>query len=272
MGIISQRTITYFYDLLSSWSTVAKIERLFEDEGISKKRNHSSDYDGQRRKTADSYVANLDLSDWEDISKLLKVMEVFLLTTESNISTMLIEDYKTNIEQFKKLMKRDGFNWSNEKFESEDNFITNDIQELKHFGIPTINKELKRATNQLFLDPEDSITAARSMVESTFKYILDDLGIKYKEKGNLYKKVSKELNFSPDQHGEEVFKNILGNISAIVTGFNSIRNTYGDSHGKGITYGRPSTRHAKFTVSISVALCIFLLETYQRRKKQESNP
>lgn len=52
-------------------------------------------------------------------------------------------------------------------------------------------------------------------MESTLKWILDDLGISYDEKDKLrvlYKKLAKELNLSPDQHGEEIFRKILGSI------------------------------------------------------------
>jgi hypothetical protein len=66
----------------------------------------------------------------------------------------------------------------------------------------------------------------------------------------------------PDQHGEEIFKQILGSINGVVIGLGTLRNAYGDAHGKGSKYYKPSERHAKFAINLSGTLCIYLLETY----------
>lgn len=75
------------------------------------------------------------------------------------------------------------------------------------------------------------------------------------------------LNLSPDQHGAESFKQILGSINGVVTGLGALRNAYGDSHGKGKMYYKPSERHAKFAINLSGTLCIYLIETYMINRK-----
>jgi HEPN domain-containing protein len=113
-------------------------------------------------------------------------------------------------------------------------------------------------------DPEGAITAARTMLESTLKYVLDELSEAYLDKDelpDLYKKVSQRLNLSPGGHNEQIFKQILQGVSSVVFGFSSLRNKYGDAHGKGKAYVGPDRRHSDLVVNLSGSICIFLVET-----------
>lgn len=115
-------------------------------------------------------------------------------------------------------------------------------------------------------DPEGAITASKTMLESTMKYILDELNAEYSEKEDvldLYKKVSEKLNLSPGNHNEKIFKQILQGVSSVVVGFSSLRNKYGDAHGKGKGYVEPSKRHADLAVNLSGTICTFLIETFK---------
>lgn len=115
-----------------------------------------------------------------------------------------------------------------------------------------------------------TITIAKTILESTCKYILDDSNIEYKankiELPELYKKTAKELNRSPSQHTGEVFKKILGGCSGIVNGLGSLRNKLGDAHGKGKAQIKPPPRHAELAVNLSGAMELFLVETYNENK------
>jgi hypothetical protein len=137
-------------------------------------------------------------------------------------------------------------------------------QELESFigeyNIEHVENDWRRALNQVKYDPEDAITATRAMLESALKWILDDIGAIYKETdnlGQLFKNVAQFLSLSPDQQGEEIFKQILSSINGVVTGLGVLRNAYG----KGMVYYNPSERHSKFAINLSGTLCIYLLET-----------
>ncbi|RYG22461.1 MAG: abortive phage resistance protein, partial [Burkholderiales bacterium] len=85
-------------------------------------------------------------------------------------------------------------------------------------------------------DPEGAITAARTLVESVCKLILDHLSIAYENDGDLgrlFKITARSLNLAVDQHEEQVFKQILTGMGSVVSGFASLRNSLGDAHGKG---------------------------------------
>lgn len=119
-------------------------------------------------------------------------------------------------------------------------------------------------------DPEGAITAARSLVESACKHILDELTVSYKDSDDaptLYKKVAKELNLAPDQHAEQVFKQVLSGASNIVGGMAAVANEYGDRHGGGKGKGKPLPRHARFVVNVAGSVTAFLVDSWSEREK-----
>lgn len=118
-------------------------------------------------------------------------------------------------------------------------------------------------------DPEGAITASRTMLESTLKYILDELGVKYEDKDDLpelYKNVSKQLRLSPEDQHEQIFKQILQGITSVVHGFGVLRNKYGDAHGKGKTHQEPEARHVDLVVNLCGTICTFLINTFERTR------
>jgi len=135
---------------------------------------------------------------------------------------------------------------------------------LTDFSADGVGVIWRRAQDRLDNDPEGAITTARTLLESTCKHILDDRSIEYPpscDLPDLYKRVSRELNLSPAQHSEEVFKQILGGCASVVNGLASIRNKLSDAHGQGRIAVRPAKRHAALAVNMSGSLCMFLIET-----------
>jgi len=129
----------------------------------------------------------------------------------------------------------------------------------------------QKALDRRVGDPDGAITASRSLLETVCKYILDDLQIGYNEArddlNKLYRKTASTLNLSPDQHSEEVFKQILGGCSSVVNGLSSMRNKFGDAHGQSVKSIKPAPRHAELAVNLSGAVSVFLLSTYKNRKE-----
>jgi hypothetical protein len=78
---------------------------------------------------------------------------------------------------------------------------------------PFISAAWRKALERRHDDPEGAITAARTLLESVCKHILDELGVAYGDNADLpklYGLTSTELNLAPSQHTEEAFKKILG--------------------------------------------------------------
>lgn len=155
-----------------------------------------------------------------------------------------------------------------------DQVVSNIVQKIDSVHIHNIwQKALERRAT----DSEGAITLARTLLESTCKYILDEHKVEYgnaPDINQLYRLVSKELNLSPSQHTEQTFKQILGGCSAIVEGLGSLRNRVGDAHGQGKVSFKPSARHAELAVNLAGAMAVFLFSTWDMKQnniKSESH-
>lgn len=82
----------------------------------------------------------------------------------------------------------------------------------------------------------------------------------------LYKLTANELNLSPSQHTQDIFKQILGGCSAVVNGLGNLRNKLGDAHGQGKMPVRPAPRHAELAVNLAGSLALFLVATYEAQE------
>lgn len=144
-------------------------------------------------------------------------------------------------------------------------------QTLKAFDQESIHAAWQRALDRRSNDPEGAITAARTLLETVCKHILDARSIQYDankvELHELYRLTAVELNLSPSQHTADVFKQILGSCSAIVTGLGTLRNRLGDAHGKGQNSVRPAARHAELAVNLAGAVSLFLVSTWHARNE-----
>ena len=141
---------------------------------------------------------------------------------------------------------------------------------LKKFDSDGVHFAWNKALERRATDPEGAITIARTIIESVCKHILDAKGVEYNavkiELSELYKATAKELNLAPEQHTEQVFKQILGGCSAIVNGLGTLRNKLGDAHGKGSSPVKPSARHAELAVNLAGTTALFLIQTYEANK------
>jgi hypothetical protein len=89
-------------------------------------------------------------------------------------------------------------------------------QAVKEFGADAVQSAWQKALARRTPDPEGAITAARTLIESVCKHILDDAGIAYgdAEFPKLWALTAEQLNLMPAQHEQDVFKRILGNCQA----------------------------------------------------------
>ncbi len=122
----------------------------------------------------------------------------------------------------------------------------------------------KKAAIRRVDDPEGAITAARTLLETVCKHILDERGVAYEADADLpklYSLVAKELSLAPSGHTEKIFKQILGGAQSVVEGLGALRNRLGDSHGVGKVAARPRPRHAQLAVNLAGSMAAFLIET-----------
>jgi hypothetical protein len=125
-----------------------------------------------------------------------------------------------------------------------------------------------RALERRAIDPAGAITAARSLLESVLKHILDAEGVDYSPAENLpklYGKAAEVLKLAPAQHGQDV-KRVLGGCHTVVDGLASLRNNLGDAHGPSPQAVAPAQRHAALAVNAAGTIAMFLVETWQEQR------
>jgi len=143
-------------------------------------------------------------------------------------------------------------------------------ERLEKFDSDGIHYAWQKALERKKSDPEGAITLSKTILESVCKHILDEQKVEYDQNKTdlpqLYKLTAKELNLSPDQHTEQIFKQILGGCSSVVYGLGSLRNKLGDAHGKGKLKVKPAARHAELSVNLAGSIALFLVETFEEIK------
>lgn len=132
-----------------------------------------------------------------------------------------------------------------------------------------IQEVWQKALERRSSDPEGAITASRTLLETVAKHILGASAVPYDDSSDLpklYSLTAKQLNLSPSQHTEQLFKQILGGCQTVVEGLGAMRNRHSDAHGKGVTGKKPAPRHAELAVNLSGAMATFLLQTWEAKK------
>jgi hypothetical protein len=142
---------------------------------------------------------------------------------------------------------------------------------LESFDEDGVHRAWTRALDRRKSDPEGAITAARTLLETVCKRVLDETGGVYDDMEDLpklYHKAAERLALAPSQHTETVFKSILGGCQNVVNSLGTLRNKIGDAHGKGGRPVRPSPRHAALAVNLAGAMATFLVETLEHQRAQ----
>ncbi|NNH77162.1 abortive infection family protein [Acinetobacter sp. ANC 5380] len=150
-----------------------------------------------------------------------------------------------------------------------DQIVTNVIGRLDSGYIHIAwQKALERRT----VDPEGAITIARTLLESTCKHILDEASVEYgnaPDLNHLYRLTAKQLNLSPSQHTQPIFKQILGGCTSVIEGLGALRNKISDAHGQGKLNVKPSSRHAELAVNLAGTMAVFLFSTWELRNEPD---
>ena len=164
----------------------------------------------------------------------------------------------------------DGFRPLIEYLEAQDRTpgVVPITEALQAFDPEHVHGAWQKALDRRFSDPEGAITAARMLLETVCKHILDDASAPYPSDADLSKLwalAAEKLNLAPHQHQEPVFRAILGNCQSVVNYLGSIRNKIGDAHGQGRKPVKAKPRHAELAVNLAGTMAAFLVSTWKER-------
>lgn len=135
-----------------------------------------------------------------------------------------------------------------------------------------LQDHLDRVQRTITEDPPAAIGAAKELVESTLKVILDKTDRSYKNSDTipaLYKKVAVELRLDRESvpesvKGSQSAHKILGTFATTSHNLAELRNQLGLGHGR----SSPSPaleRHARLAFNTAVVIVEFLLDTWHAR-------
>lgn len=140
---------------------------------------------------------------------------------------------------------------------------------LAKFEPDQVHTRWSAALDRRATDPAGAITLARTLIEDVCRWLLEELGEVTSDNDDLptlYRKLSKALKLAPNDHSEQVFKQILGSCQQIVELLGALRNKLGDAHGGGPRRAKPASRHAELAVNLAGSMSVFLVSTWGARK------
>ena len=118
-------------------------------------------------------------------------------------------------------------------------------------------------------DPDGAITAARTLLESVCKHILNKEGIDYSRNSDLptlYHLVAESLNLSPVQHTDKTLKRIIGSCQAVVSGIAFLRNQLGDAHATELDSEPALQQFGELAVNLSGTVALFLVKVWEQQQ------
>ncbi|UPW09353.1 abortive infection family protein [Gordonia terrae] len=136
-----------------------------------------------------------------------------------------------------------------------------------------VAKSWTAALSKVTSDPDGAITATRTTLESICKHICDERSVAYENSwdlAKLYKVTASSMEVSPDQHSEQIIKQILSGATTVVSGLAGMRNALSDAHGRGKGSVGPAPRHAKLAVNAGFAIAGFLIDTHIEKPARNS--
>ena len=131
----------------------------------------------------------------------------------------------------------------------------------------------EKAVSRLETDPEGAITASRTVIEATCKFILEKKAIPINgnpDLTNLFKMTANSLSLAPGAKTKNSINQIYSGAISVINGVASLRNQGSDSHAITDTSERLSTRHATLCVNMAGTIAFFLISSFENSCSDET--
>ncbi|KTC22069.1 hypothetical protein AO390_04025 [Pseudomonas marginalis ICMP 11289] len=113
------------------------------------------------------------------------------------------------------------------------------------------------------VDPSGAVTASRSFLESTQKWILAQRGKAVSDTRRLFSATLQEVGLASQA---TPMSEVLRDIDKLLISIGKVRHAHGDAHGVGDSSANLSTAEATLCVNLAGALGLFLLECHEDQK------
>lgn len=264
--------------------TKGEIYQLVNDY-ISVRRGYLGDFSYRSHADFYPYYCDLDIDpdelDGTTRERFIRILESATPAEQAKIVKGIFRkypvEYFSDEEQGRKRAVYSRFRAIIERLEKTSSRPSDDVVSavIERYDADYVREVWQRALERRAEDPEAAITAARTLLESACKHILDDLDVEYDDKFDLpklYSLTAKHLNLAPSQHTEQVFRQVLGGCQAVVEGLAYVRNRLSDAHGKGRRPVKPAPRHAELAVNLAGTTATFLIQTWEAKSEAGEQP
>ena len=140
------------------------------------------------------------------------------------------------------------------------------IRELTRPHRSDLYAQWTKAYERLTDDLDGAITAAKTLLESTCKLILDETGATYSRSDDLpklYRQAASQLNMAAGSQSDELMKSFFSGAHTTVRALAELRNRAGDAHGKGKGTLLASRAQAELAVNLAGAMSAFLVSALE---------
>ncbi|MGV9976135.1 abortive infection family protein [Micromonospora wenchangensis] len=136
-----------------------------------------------------------------------------------------------------------------------------------------VRQQLVRLERALGSDPGQAIGAAKNLVESTAKVVLDARGLEVPRSATLPALIAaalQALDAHPANEERRPVRDIVSKAAAIANHVGELRNEAGDGHGPLALPTGLELRHGRLAARVAVAWCAFVLETLEEQDRREA--
>lgn len=232
--------------------------------------------EGSKPVKTQSWIRRINKESKEPLAVLGKLVEGYIEIPEGDDETLLWGTSNTTKQDFKKkilsVFERCNLQYINGGIVTDGASISSkSLSEfIKGRNILAIESEFSRALENVNSEPREAVSAACNILESIFKvYITDEnLGMPKKQDiSGVWKIVKDDLGFDPGRLEDDDLKRVLSGIFSIVDGIGAFRTHASSAHGQGRKIYNLKARHAKLAINSAHTLALFVLETWDEKKR-----
>lgn len=262
---ISDGTIVQFRNVASSL-VLREIDDAFGTAGIPLGKVENTQFQGQRRTRFMDYMASVDQTNAENVSRLLVALAHIMTTLGQQYSPPGAPD---PLKPLIVNLHRDGFEWDGVRItEATGALVSGAVAVTRELDLKGLHDRIRAAEKKVESDPTGAIGDAKELLESVFRTVAGHHGIEVDRDADvteMFKAIRDALVVvSPEvtdpEKADAILRRLLGNLSGLCGTMAELRNAYGSGHGKADGFVGLDRKHARLAVTTAGAIAAFVLE------------
>lgn len=266
---VPKAIIAVVSESLASYYTHSKLTNLFFENGA-----NGEPPDGNKVDKCTAWLSRCNTDPSINPFKVLgQILEVFMETDQLASYPPHAELHLSNRDRIHNILAKYNFRYQTGGviLGATSGMPSRTLNEILACGdLESLEHEFHRALDSIESDPAAGLTASCAIIESLCKVYIEDENLLLTSDQSikpLWKIVSKHLGFDPLSIIDDDIKRILSGLTSVVDGLGALRTHRGTAHGQGRKPYKIEARHARLATHAAHTLCVFVIETWNSRKK-----